>query len=222
VATANRPPMAWQSGTDNWGGIDDRTTVMRLPREARRPRTWPSWLLTVLAFVCGALVSAAVFTIGWRHQTQQNAAAQSALAAATAHNHKLTASLTAAQAAVAQESRIVARAHAYAQTARASGATIAAQASAAQADATSVTGNTASMASAAGKISTELKTLMTYLTTTAPQQLDSGYIDSQAAYLAHQLDALQSEGGAMSTASSSFDTAIQKLSHLASALSAQK
>jgi hypothetical protein len=214
--------MAWQSTTDTWsGGSDEHTAVMRRPRAARRPRRWSVWVLPTLAFVCGALVSAAVFTIGWRHQTQQNAAAQSALANATARNHKLTASLTAARDAVAQEKRIADQARASLQAAQASGATIAAQARAAQSNAASVSGNASAMASAAAKIGSELKTLATYLTATPPQQLDAGYIDSQTAYLARQVAALQSGGGTMTSAVASFEAAIRKLGSLASAL-AQK
>ena len=214
--------MAWHSTTDDWSGVDDRTTVMRVPKTARRARRWPAWVLPLLAFICGALVSAAVFTIGWRHQTQQNAAAQSALAAATARNHKLSDSLAAAQARTAREERIAAQARASVQAAQASGATIAAQTSAAEAAATSVSGSATSMASAAGKVATELRTLTTYLTTTPSQQLDAGYIDSQTAYLARQVAALQSAGGTTSSAAASFDAAIRKLGRLASALSAQK
>ena len=147
--------MAWHSTTDTWAGVDDRTTVMRAPRAARRRvRRWPMWVLPLLAFICGALVSAAVFTIGWRHQTQQNAAVQSALADATARNHKLSASLATSRARLAREERIVSRARAAVQAAAASGETIAAQARVAQAHETSVSGSAASMASAAGKIGT--------------------------------------------------------------------
>jgi hypothetical protein len=214
--------MAWHSTTDSWSGVDERTTVMRAPRAARRTRAWPAWVLTTLAFVCGALVSAAVFTIGWRHQTQQNVAAQSALAEATARNHKLTASLAAARAAVARELQLATQARASVRAARASSATIAAEAGAAQTGATSVSGNATTMAAAAGKIANELKTLTAYLTTTPAQQLDAGYIDSQTAYLTHQVDALQTEGGTITTAAASFDVAIRKLGRLASALAAQK
>ena len=213
--------MAWQSTTETWAGVDDRTTVMHVPRAARRPRRWSVWVLPTLAFVCGALVSAAVFTIGWRHQTQQNAAAQSALAAATAHNHKLTASLATARATAARDQRIATRARASLAAARSSAATIAAQAGAARSSATSVSDNASGMASAAAKIASELKTLTVYLTTTPPQQLDSGYIDSQTAYLTRQVSALQSEGGTIGSAVGSFDAAIRKLGHLASLLAAQ-
>jgi hypothetical protein len=214
--------MAWHSTTDTWSGGEEHTAVMRAPQAARRRRAWPAWLLTTLAFVCGALVSAAVFTIGWRHQTQQNTAAQTALADARARNHKLTDSLAAARAMVAHDRRVAAEARASVQAARASSATIAAQASAAEAGATSVTGTAASMASTAAKIGNELKTLTTYLTTTPAQQLDAGYIDSQTAYLGRQVDALQSEGGTTTTAAASFDAAIRKLGRLAAALAAKK
>jgi hypothetical protein len=214
--------MAWHSTSETWAGPDDRTTVMRVPRPARRRRGWPVWVLPALAFVCGALVSAAVFTIGWRQQTQQNTAVQSALAAATARNHKLSAALAVSRARAVREERLVAQARASVRAAQASGATIAAQARAAQADATSVSVSTAAMTSDAAKIASELKTLTTYLTTTPPQQLDAGYIDSQTAYLARQVSALQAEGGTTTTAASSFATAVQKLGRLASALAAQK
>lgn len=222
MRTAKPRRMAWHSTTDTFSGVDDRTTVMRVPRPARRARRWPLWVLPALAFVCGALVSAAVFTIGWRHQTQQNAAAQSALAGATARNHKLSDALAISRAKLAHESRVAARARASVAAAQASGATIAAQARAAQANATAVSGDVASMASTAGKIANELKTLTTYLLTTPPGQLDAGYIDSQTAYLTRQVTALQSEGGTTASAASSFDAAIQRLARLASALSAQK
>jgi hypothetical protein len=215
---AKPPQMAWHSSTDHWSGADESTTVLRVPRAARRTRRWPAWVLPTLAFVCGALVSAAVFTIGWRHQTQQNAAVQSALATATAHNHKLTAALTAARAAVAHDQRVAAHARTALQAARASEAAIALQTGAAQTEATAVSNSATTMAAAAGKVANELKTLMTYLTTTPPQQLDAGYIDSQAGYLARQVEALQSEGGTTTSAAASFEAAIRKLARLASTL----
>lgn len=216
--------MAWHSTTDTFSGVDDRTTVMRVPKPARRGRArgWPVWVLPVLAFICGALVSAAVFTIGWRQQTQQNAAAQNALAGATARNHTLSAALLASRAKLAQQEKIASEARASVRAARASGATIAAQARAAQANAASVSGGATSMTSAAGKIASELKTLTTYLTTTPTSQLDAGYIDSQTAYLSRQVAALQSDGTSTTTAAASFGTAIQRLDRLATALSAKK
>jgi hypothetical protein len=218
--------MAWHSTTDTFSGVDDHTTVMRVPKPARPARTrgrgWPVWVLPTLAFVCGALVSAAVFTIGWRQQTQQNAAAQSALVAAIARNHTLSDALAASRAKLAREEKTAAQALASVKAAQTSGATIAAQSRAAQANASSVSGSASAVASTAGKIASELKTLTTYLTTTPSSQLDAGYVESQTAYLARQVAALQSDGATTAAAAATFTTAIQKLGRLAAALSTQK
>ena len=176
------------------GGAHHR---MRVPRAARRTRRMPRsvWVLPTLAFVCGGLVSAAVFTIGWRHQTQQNVAAQTALADATARNHKLEPDLArrdtrcgCARAAARQptaaarlsQARSASRRHDRGAASRRRRRTVPSPATA------------SAMARPPRKIASELKTSTAYLTTTPPQQLDAGYIDSQAAYLARQVDALQS------------------------------
>jgi hypothetical protein len=204
--------------TDSWPVVDEPTRVMRAPQVPRRTRVWPGWALTVLAFVCGALVSAAVFTIGWRHQTQANAAAASALLKETARNHRLTASLAAARASIAREKQAAGQALAALHAARASAATIEAQTSAAQSDGTSVANNATAMSSSAGKIANELRTLTTYLTTTPAQQLDGGYVESQASYLLRQVDALQADGASVTSSATNFEAAIAKLERLAAAL----
>jgi len=206
--------------TTGWPIADERPTLALRP--ARRSRTWPAWLLTTLAFICGALVSAAVFTVGWRHQTQRNTAAESALAAATARNHALANSLATARATVKRDNRIAAEARASAQTLATAGASVARQAATLTGNAKSVSGDAGTMATAAGKIASELKTLTSYLTTTPPNQLDAGYIDSQAAYLAQQVQALQTQGATMGTATAHFDAAVRELGRLAAGLSAQK
>ncbi len=210
------------SDSRGWDDLDERPPVARSRRAARRSRTWPVWLLTTLAFICGALVSAAVFTVGWRHQAQRNTAAESALAAETAHDHALASSLATARATVRYDRRIAAEARDSAQTLATAGASVATQAARASSNADSVSSGAGTMATAAGKIANELKTLTSYLTTTPPKQLDAGYIDSQAAYLAQQVQALQTQGGTMGTAASNFDAAVRKLGRLAAALSRQK
>lgn len=217
--------MAWHSSTDSWAaGGDEHTQVMRrVPRAAaRRARSWPVWVLPTLAFVCGALVSAAIFTIGWRHQTQQNAAIESALSAARARNHVLSASLAATRATLAHDRKVAAHTQASLRTAQARGAAVATQAASTQGKVSSVSSGAATMASAAGKIASELKTLTTYLTTTPSNQLDAGYIESQTAYLARQVNALQSEGGTTTAAAASLDAALRRLGRLGSLLSARK
>ena len=87
------------SETRSWPLPTERApfaTASHVRRERRRPRS--AWLLTALAFLCGGLVSAAAFSIGWRHQAQRDTAARTALAAATARTHRLEQRLTALQA----------------------------------------------------------------------------------------------------------------------------
>jgi hypothetical protein len=207
-----------------WPVLEERGTPLGRVRHAAakpRRRSRPAWLLALLAFACGALVSAAVFTIGWRHQVQSNSAAQSALAAETARNHSLTASLAAARAADTRDRRIAAQARASARTLAKAGVAVAAQANASSTASHSLSSEAGTMSASVAKVANELKTLTTYLTTTPSSQLDSGYIQSQADYLARQLTALQTQGSALGGAAASFDAAIQKLGRLAAALTAR-
>jgi hypothetical protein len=212
--------MAWHSA-DTLSGLDRYANVAP-SRPARRDRSWPAWVLPTLALICGALVSAAFFTIGWRNQTEQNVAAQNALAAETARNHDLTERLAKARALVALDERVVTRARAAVRKAKAAAATVSVQSGTVQTNATSVSGTASTMASAAGRIAGELRTLSAYLTTTPITQLDAGYIKNQAAYLVRQVDALDAEGGTLTSSVAGFQGAIRKLEHLAAALSGRK
>ncbi|HZS31147.1 MAG TPA: hypothetical protein VFA37_07815 [Gaiellaceae bacterium] len=220
---AKRARMA--SDSSGWPVLEDRPPLGRVrhatPQPRRRTRSRSVWLLPVLAFICGALVSAAVFTIGWRHQTQQNTAAESALVRETARNHTLTASLAAARAAEARDRHVAAEARATARRLVHAGAAVAAAASASTTAAGSLSDGAAGISSAAAKLASELKTLTTYLTTTPTSQLDSGYIQSQAAYLTKQIDGLQGNGASLGSTVSTFDTAARQLGRLAAALAAR-
>jgi hypothetical protein len=183
------------------------------------------WLLAALAFICGALVSAAVFTIGWRHQAQRNTAAETALAAETARNHKLSASLDTARQAEKRDHRIAlertAEAKASATKLAQAAATIAADASGAGSAAGSVSSDARTVTNTAAKIANELKNLTTYLTTTPPGQIDSGYVQSQTTYLERQLGQLQTSGLNVGSAAASFEAAARKLSLFAASLTAR-
>ncbi|HLY86215.1 MAG TPA: hypothetical protein VKO84_06875 [Gaiellaceae bacterium] len=179
------------------------TTRRRLPRSA--------WLITVLAFLCGGLVSAAAFSIGWRHQAQRDTAARAALAAATAHVNRLTASLAATRETLAQERQTAAQATAAARAASRAAAVLANKASAARTAADTVSTDAGAVGATATRISRELQTLLSYLTTTPPSQIDSGYVASQAAYLTRQLTALQDSGAGIGKAVTSFQAAVRKL-----------
>lgn len=185
-----------------------------------------TWVLAAAAFVCGALLSAAGFSVAWRHQAQRGSSAEAALVAATAKNHGLVASLDAARAATARSrAQLVA-----AQKAKASAT---AAASAASRDASSLatslvaTGRTADSVSVGAstlgadldKLAGELKTLTSYLGTTPPSQLDSGYVATQTAYLAKQLDRIGAERSDLGAAIATFDATVKKLADRASRLS---
>src|SRR5579864_3091560 len=126
--------MASDSTTQaRWPMLDERlpfTAATASPRRRRLPRS--AWLITVLAFLCGGLVSAAAFSIGWRHQAQRDTAARAALAAATAHVNRLTASLAATRETLAQERQTAAQATAAARAASRAAAVLANKASAAR------------------------------------------------------------------------------------------
>jgi hypothetical protein len=188
-----------------------RTPARRLPRSA--------WLLTGLAFLCGGLVSAAVFSIGWRHQAQRDTAAQSALVAATARTHRLERRIGALRTSLGEARGTASRAQASATAAAAAEQTLAragtkvdADATASNRQATSVASGTGALTDDATRIARELETFNTYLTTTPPGQLDPGYIKSQSAYLERQLTRLEGDAGSLGTALASFQAALRKLS----------
>ena len=187
-------------------------------RSSRRRLSRSAWLLTALAFLCGGLVSAAAFSIGWRHQAQRDTAARAALAAATAHVNQLSASLATARETIAQERQAEAQAAAAVRATSRAAASLAAHAASAGRAADTVSGNAADTGAAAGRVSRELQTLLTYLTTTPSSQIDSGYIASQAAYLTRQLTALEDSGTGVDTSVMNFKVALRKLTRAAQTL----
>lgn len=199
-----------------------RATPVVAPQVVRRKSSRHPWLLTALAFVCGALVSAAVFTIGWRSLSQHNAAVQSALVTETKRNHRLQNRLAGARAEIRHEKKVVAHAGASLRAAHASALKVKSAANKSENSSAYVQSGANTMAAGASRIATELKTLVSYLTTTPTQDLDSGYIRSQSSYLLRQVDALESQSGSTSTATATFDAAIKKLTHLAAMLAHRK
>lgn len=207
--------------TTRWPLLEERApfaTASRRSRGRRQPRS--IWLLTGLAFLCGGLVSAAAFSIGWRHQAQRNTAAQSALAAASARTHSLEkkvgalrvsldASRTAAATAAAAEHSVVRAA-----------ARIDSEATESGDRASSISSGAGTLTAAATRIASELKTLDIYLTTTPTSDLDSGYISNQTAYLAQQLTRLRGDSADLGSSVASFEASLRRLSRDAGALKA--
>lgn len=216
---AKRSPMASDSTTQaRWPLLRERApfaTAPAPPASTRRRSPRPAWLITALAFLCGGLVSAAAFSIGWRHQAQRDTAARAALAAATSHVNRLSASLTATRKTLAHERAAEAQASAAARAASRAAAALAAKATSAGTDANSVSADAGTVSATATRISRELQTLLTYLTTTPAGQIDSGYIASQASYLTRQLTALQGSGAGVGKAVARFQTDVRKLARAA-------
>ena len=192
----------------------------------RKPLPRAAWVLALAAFLCGVGVSAAAFSMGWRSQAQHGASAETALVAKTAQAQALTASLASARAATARLRSELAAAQQAKIAARASAQIVSREASALAASlattgqsAVAVALDAASLGADVDRLSRELKTLTSYLTTTPASQLDPGYIATQVAYLTKQLTALQGARGDLGTAISAFQTAAKKLATEAGTLS---
>ena len=207
--------MASDSTTQaHWPVLNERTPFVAAPaRPAQRRRLRSTGLLTALAFLCGGLVSAAAFSIGWRHQAQRDTAARAALATATAHANRLSASLAAARGTVARERQTAAEATASARATSQAAASLATKAGTAGNAVDRVSSDADAVGATAARVSRELQTLLTYLTTTPSSQIDSGYIASQAAYLTRQLTALQDSGAGVDKAATSLKAKLRQLTH---------
>ena len=195
-----------------WPVLNERQTPLPpAARPARRKSTRSVWLLTGLAFICGGLVSAAVFSIGWRNQSQRNTAAETALAAATARTHALQHRVALLQVSLAGSRSRTAAAVASEKALTSAATRVGGEAAASSTAAASVSADAATLTASTSRLASELKTLQTYLTTTPAGQLDPGYIASQTGYLARQLGRLQSAGGELDHAVAGFQAAARRL-----------
>jgi len=207
---AKRSPVT--SDTTRWPLLEERAPFATAsPVQRRRKPQRSVWLLTALAFLCGGLVSAAAFSIGWRHQAQHDNATQTALAAATARTHRLEQRIAGLQTSLARSRTITASAVAAEKALAGTGTQVAGDATAAGGTAASVTSGAGSLTTEANRIASELKTLDTYLTTTPTTQLDPGYISTQSAYLAQQLTRLQGNAGTLGNSVRSLKATLGRL-----------
>ncbi len=209
------------SDTTRWPLLQERAPFAAASRSRPRRRPRPVWLLTALAFLCGGLVSAAAFSIGWKHQAQRDTAARSALAAATARTHRLDEKVSALQTSLAAARSATARATAAEQALTLAAGKVGDDAKAAGGGGPAVSAGAATITGAAARIASELKTLNSYLATTPTGQLDPGYISSQTAYLAQQLTRLEGDAGSLGAPVASLEAALRKLGRDATALKAR-
>jgi hypothetical protein len=195
-------------------------------RRQRQPFPRLGWVLAICAFICGAMLSAAAFSIGWKHQAQKGSSAEAALVAATARTHLLAGSLSSANIAAAQAKAAARRARARAVAAQASttamlqhAQAVAAALNDASGSANAVTAGASSVGSDLAKLTSELRTLTSYLETTPSAQLDSGYVAAQTAYITKTISRITGEQGDLGAAVSAYMTAVQSAADRAAALS---
>jgi len=170
-----------------------RRTVAR--PHGRTPRVM--WVLVVSAFLCGGLLSAAGFSIGWRHEAQRGSSAESALTAATTRVHTLGDELASTRTALAaSRSNAAALAASRRELDRTSTSLRKALAAANR--------SRAGVAAAAGplvadvdRVANELHALGSYLSTTPSAQLDAGYVQAQVGYLAKTVSRFRADVGAL-------------------------
>jgi Tfp pilus assembly protein FimV len=205
-----------------WPVLNERAPFVQTARQPKRRRLPRSvWLFTGLAFLCGGLVSAAGFSIGWRHQAQRDTAARTALAAETARVHRLERRIGNLQASLAAARASAAAAAASEHALAGAAARVAADASTSSGSAASASTGGGTLSASATRIVSELKTLDTYLTTTPVAQLDPGYIASQTAYLSQRLTRLEDDAGNLGDSVASLRSSLHKLDRDASALKAR-
>jgi len=176
------------------------------------------WLLTGLAFLCGGLVSAAGFSIGWRHQAQRNTAAEAALSAATNRTRTLEQRVHVLQASLTRQRRAAAAAAASEQSLLGAAGRLHDEATASSSSADSVSSGAGAVAASAARVASELKTLDAYLTSTPSGALDPGYIATQTTYLERQLARLQAESVGLGRSIASFEVTTRRLTRGAAAL----
>lgn len=205
--------------TTRWPLLEERAPFATSPQHAKpRRRVRSSWVLIALAFICGGLVSAAGFSIGWRHQAQHDSATQAALAAATSRARALENRVSTLRTSLDTARRAQAREHAAEQALIAVGSRVADAARASSSAAGPVSSGAGSLTASASRITSELKTLDTYLTTTPAAQLDPGYVASQATYLDQQLTKLRAAAGDLGDSIASFEAAVRTLTRDAGTL----
>ncbi|HEY7420600.1 MAG TPA: hypothetical protein VH541_01215 [Gaiellaceae bacterium] len=208
------------SESRSWPLLEERAPFATASRNRRRSRKLPrsAWLLTGLAFLCGGLVSAAAFSIGWRHQAQRDTAARTALAVATAHVHRLERRVGGLQASLAGARSAAASAAAAERALVRSGASVAEEAAVSSGNGAAISSGASALGTKATRIASELKTLDTYLATTPTGQVDPGYVSSQISYLTQQLTHLRADAAAVGNSVASFETTLRKLGRDARAL----
>lgn len=164
-----------------------RSIPVSHPRR-RTPRVM--WAVVAAAFICGAAVSAAAFSIGWKHQAQKNTNAESALVTATATVHSLRAQLATARTQLAAERTHASTLAAQRRIVDRTASHLRTELTAAKHAAASLSASAAPLSADLDRLTSELRALTAYVTQTPSGQLDAGYLQAQASYLSKTANGL--------------------------------
>ncbi len=173
----------------SWPLAEHSRRNVAIPR-ARRRTPWVIWMVVAAAFLCGAAVSAAAFSIGWKHQAQKNTSAESALVAATATVHSLRTQLATERSDLAAANAGARQLAAGQKALRTSLAKLRTQLAAAKQSLASESANAAPLSGDLGRLTNELRALTSYVTQTPSGQLDAGYLQAQVSYLSKTANGL--------------------------------
>jgi hypothetical protein len=181
----------------SWPMAEQQHRPVSVPQRRRRPLPKITWVLVVAAFLCGGLLSAAGFAVGWKHQAQQGTSAESALVAATSAAHTLRSQLVSTRTALAAEQAHARTVTASRQSAVRTVAKLRASLAAAQQSAAGIAASAAPLGADLGRLTSELRALTSYATSTPSGQLDAGYLQAQLAYLAKTVNGFSSAVAAL-------------------------
>jgi hypothetical protein len=167
----------------SWPIAEQSRRHAAVPQSKRRtPRIM--WAVVLAAFICGAAVSAAAFSIGWKHQAQKNTTAESALVAATARTHALRTQLATERSALAAAHALNAHSATARRALNAALAKLLGKTTAAEQKLANVNVAAGRLSGDLDRLTNELHSLTAYVSTTPAAQLDAGYVQTQLAYLA--------------------------------------
>lgn len=164
-----------------------RSVPVSQPRH-RTPRIM--WAVVVAAFVCGAAVSAAAFSIGWKHQAQRNTTAEAALVTATATVHSLRTQLASTRASLTAERTHATSLAADRRALDRTAAKLRSELAAAKRASASLSASAAPLSGDLDRLTNELRALTSYVTQSPSGQLDAGYLQSQVAYVSKTANGL--------------------------------
>ena len=198
----------------------------RRPARTRQPFPRIGWVLAIAAFLCGAMLSAAAVSVGWKNEAQRGSDVQAALDRATAQSHELAGSLADAHASTASAQAAARRARTQSLAAKASAAALLQRAqgvatalNSASTGANAVTSGSSAVSSDLAKLTSELRALTSYIDNTPASQLDSGYVATQTAYITKTISRIGAEQSDLGSAVDAYMQSVQQAASRAAALS---